>query len=271
MNSLGSDVKNFINGLSPAAPSTSSKFYAEDRDVIEISPHSKKPVSRLGSAKLWTCSSCTFAANPDWKKTCEVCDHKRDSAIEVDPDDADLKIYDTTLDKNVYDYARIWTCKRCTYINFEKDKRCELCSASRNSKHSGKEDPLKYKWLCKVCTYLNDHSADKCLSCNSGKNESGPPDSAAASSQARPGGSKKYSSQWVCEVCSHKNPPNTQICELCENNVENILNDDDDDVVSLPFDGNNRSLSLDGDYFNSTMNPSLTYRSQKAMSTLKVK
>lgn len=122
LNSFGSDVKNFINGLN-VAPSTSS---SRQDDVIEIDPHSGRSVR--GENKLWRCRSCTFSANPDWARKCEICQRRRSDASadhDVEPMevDDDIKIYDTTLDRNVYDYARIWTCKRCTYINFEKDKR----------------------------------------------------------------------------------------------------------------------------------------------------
>lgn len=105
LNSLGSDVRNFIvNGLGPNSPNYNNinnnnnngnsppRYGGADLDesVIEISPppppplqpqshsSSSKPsqqqkVTKLlppisKSSKLWTCRSCTFAANPDWQK-----------------------------------------------------------------------------------------------------------------------------------------------------------------------------------------------------------
>lgn len=74
------------------------------------------------------------------------------------------------------------------------------------------------------------------------------------------------------------------MCELCANDVENLLrdeqydnrpvDDDDDDVVQYDNfmrsrDDLNNSSNNNSDYYNFTMNPSLTYRSQRAMSTIK--
>jgi len=43
----------------------------------------------------------------------------------------DSTVYDTSLTEDIYDYARIWTCKFCTFINFGKDIQCELCLTPR--------------------------------------------------------------------------------------------------------------------------------------------
>lgn len=280
-------MKNFINGLStlpPVIPPTtnggSHHDNSEDRDVIEISPRSGRTITNNHKPeKLWTCRSCTFAANPEWAKACDMCARKRTSDAaasasadnDIIEDDDDIKVYDTTLDKNVYDYARIWTCKKCTYINFGKDKRCELCNSSRNSKNkqatNNNSDPLRNKWLCRSCSYLNEQSADRCLSCSTPKEEKSSSKPAATATMRKSSNSK----EWTCEICAHKNTSKTNVCELCENNVENILNDDEEERRSSinPYDNSNTSSSNGGDYYNSTMNPSLTYRSQKAMSTLK--
>lgn len=267
-----------------------------EREDYERTSSSNRPVAE-STGKLWTCAKCTFAANPDWSKACDVCSWKRDTSSggnnpNEEPDDEDIKIYDTTLDRNLYDYARIWTCKRCTYINFAKDKRCELCNASRNSKSSSKhsssrdsnnnnkqqqqqQSVLTDKWLCKACTYFNDTSTTKCLSCNAPREMSSEAsrssDASKQSGRAGPSGSR-HSKEWVCEICSHRNRANTSVCELCENNEDNLVNTNNNNNNQEPTSSATRSLSLvdSSDYFNATMNPSLTYRSQKAMSTLKV-
>ena len=109
-----------------------------------ISSKDKKDLDK--PFQQWACSACTFAANPEWNTTCEMCAAKRQLASTSsksgmqetgklkrnDEADASVTIYDSSLNEDIYEYARIWTCKQCTFINFEKDKQCELCLAPRN-------------------------------------------------------------------------------------------------------------------------------------------
>lgn len=117
-----------------------------------------------------------------------------------------------------------------------------------------------------MCTYFNDITTDKCLSCNSPK-EISSENKTNQIINSKTSLGIKHTKEWICEICSHRNRANTIICELCEKNVENIINDE---IINSRSSINERSINLESDYFNSTMNPSLTYRSQKAMSTLKV-
>lgn len=108
--------------------------------------------------------------------------------------------------------------------------------------------------------------------CNSAREDTSPA-SSAPTAKAAATSDKENKKAWTCEICSHKNAAGVNVCELCANNVENVLglDDDDDDGDNSPVQSHslNRSLSSTAGDYNSTMNASLTYRSQRAMSTLK--
>ncbi len=111
-------------------------------------------------------------------------------------DRSDETVYDKSLNEFIYDYARIWQCKQCTFINFSKDLECELCLLPRNTANSSQDnskapaaaasatgstnssnfssqsqtsDPqsksIKDRWVCKRCTYFNSNSETKCILC----------------------------------------------------------------------------------------------------------
>ena len=214
--------------------------------------------------------------------------------------DASVTIYDKSLSEDIYEYARIWTCKQCTFINFDKDEKCELCTTPRHRDNTspaiklapnGMQGPRKNKndsinsaeitgdsWVCKTCTYFNLEKTDRCLLCNSSKENS-------ANAHV----------EWSCGICSHKNGPTRDICEVCSNgrdhepmDFETSTNqydnnsrtlkkqhhdDGDDDIEDIYYPRANTS-NAGGDHGTantsraSTMNLSLTYRSQKSKSVI---
>lgn len=137
-------------------------------DIIEIDPITSKPVRKKShepkmlSNNMWVCQVCSYSGNPNWNSQCEMCfsdnanpsviastsaSEKRD-ARDTSPDAPGAKtsqkksavtrnkaddstVYDNSLNEDIYDYARIWTCKFCTFINFNKDIQCELCLTPR--------------------------------------------------------------------------------------------------------------------------------------------
>lgn len=320
-NNITNDVKNFFNGLSP---SNNSSFTNND-DVIEIDPKTNKPV-RVINAKVrkdlnqafnqWTCAKCTFAANSFEKSQCEICSSKRPVSIEkneskVNPyenvrrngeADAGLTVYDTSLNGDIYEYARIWTCKQCTFINFEKDKKCELCLTPREKndnqkasenidtspKTSKNDDALiaTDRWVCRTCTYFNSNKSEKCSLCASSRDKLS---------------TRERQKEWQCPICSHRNSASRDLCDMCSHNpnsetmdyeeadashkgsnqYDNIRkqhNDNECDIDDAYYPRGSggsvqyRSPSSNNTAINSrasTLSPSLTYRSQKAKSIVK--
>ena len=314
---LSNDVKNFISGLGNNANANSRYDYNDNPDVIEIDPKTNKPVKQSSSNKKsspaqpktasnraqsyeqWACKACSFAANPEWNSSCEMCCVKRhDSKInssDKKPSDPDLVVYDTSLNEDIYDYARIWTCKKCTYINFQKDEACELCLSPRGAEPNAKGtapapktneprkselysrvDPAKVnsRWVCRKCTYFNTDGGEECALC-----------SAARERSASKNGAKRV--EWKCAICSHRNKSNTEKCEVCANGKEdqpmetdeksahanqydnvsnnnNNNNNDDEDSDEVVYPKSSKSSRA-----GSSRNLSLTFRSQKAKSIIK--
>ncbi|KAH9119640.1 hypothetical protein LEN26_011529 [Aphanomyces euteiches] len=80
--------------------------------------------------------------------------------------------------------ATQWSCPRCTYLNPDKNHRCELCDATRhpttNAKRTGGDEKQKKRhgkalkqppgddcpWTCQTCTYINDKPGFKCCLCD---------------------------------------------------------------------------------------------------------
>ncbi len=138
-----------------------------DHDIIEIDPITNKPVRKKSnepkilSNNLWVCQVCSYSMNTNWNSKCEMCfsDQNRATGVHgpstsskkvvdttttttttktsteknsVSKNKADdSTVYDNSLNEDIYDYARIWTCKFCTFINFNKDIQCELCLTPR--------------------------------------------------------------------------------------------------------------------------------------------
>ena len=315
-NNITNDVKNFFNGLSPSSNNSND-------DVIEIDTKTNKPVRVINSKvkkdlnksfNQWSCAKCTFAANSLEKASCEMCGWKRTLNIEnneskVNPyenvkrngeADAGLTVYDTSLNGDIYEYARIWTCKQCTFINFEKDKKCELCLTPREKSDDDTKDldekPRSSKsndaliatdrWVCKSCTYFNSNKSEKCSLCASSREKFS---------------KREKKKEWQCPICSHKNNASRELCDMCSHdpnsepmdyeevdasqkgsnqydNVRKQHNDNETDIDDVYYPKGSgggvqyRSPLSSNTTFNSrksTLSPSLTYRSQKAKSIVK--
>ncbi|CAF0703089.1 unnamed protein product [Brachionus calyciflorus] len=253
------DVKQFINGLGSNSNKNSSNL---DDSVIEIDPKTSDPVSK----NIWRCKICTFAANPDWANKCEICNNKRERNDRISPksSDKDSIVYDHTLKEGIYDYARIWSCSECTFINFERDTECELCLAPRKNKSSTQNSPkskentrnLKDKWICKSCTYLNTNNDKKCVLCQTAKEEN----------------EKNFVGSWTCETCAHKNSSKSQTCEVCSFSKDyQQMEVDEPDIQDYDNNYATDYAEFVNSSHNNTLNnnQSLTYRSHKAKSLIK--
>ena len=179
-NDLKLDVKSFLlggfnnnngNNNENAKRSTDNEF----DEIIEIDPRTNSPLKRrtnepkFFSNNSWVCQKCSYSTNPKWIDNCEMCNSKQESTTTVASTSQqkktkspeveiiketksdknkieDITIYDKSLNEDIYDYARIWSCKFCTFINFGKDIQCELCLTPRlatNIKQQPNQPPNK--------------------------------------------------------------------------------------------------------------------------------
>ena len=330
-NSLSTDFKNFISSLnggnssnnsSPPAMKTSTLNQRDDDlDVIEIDPRTNQPVIPISNQRRaetsslaplksankvqtkelqWACGTCTYAANPEWTNKCEICETTRPVATsmtaassamaKIDNDDS-LRIYDNSLNEDIYDYARIWTCSQCTYINFKKDKECELClmprslssnqpSTSQSTNATGikqaNTSSSSNKWICNMCTYLNVKSSKSCALCNSSRENSG--NKAVKSSRLSPDTPPMGTNEWNCDVCGKTNKQNSNMCKVCTNekNRNVIMNDYDnfnDETDEHKIEYRLKMTARDSVKSHrpglNSLSPTATYKSQKAKSIIK--
>jgi len=210
-NNLSNDVKGFLNGFNNTNNNDNNNY---DQDVIEIDTKTNRPMNRpttnenrpsqnnsndantnnIIPSAIWTCKNCSYSTNPIWSKNCEICEEEKQTKNRK----SDETVYDSSLNEFIYDYARIWQCKQCTFINFSKDIECELClkprsgnddaaaaaaensatqsnpssTSSTSSSYSNTTTTtnrdtkmLKDRWVCKRCTYFNSNSESKCILC----------------------------------------------------------------------------------------------------------
>jgi len=87
------------------------------------------------------------------------------------------------------DSSAKWTCKKCTYDNFQKSIKCTIClTPNHNIKYiideikdestsvndltnSSHNDPNEKKWNCLACTYRNWPKSQKCIQCSTPKSQ----------------------------------------------------------------------------------------------------
>jgi hypothetical protein len=139
-------------------------------------------------------------------------------------------------------------------------------------------------WMCKACTYFNSNKSEKCSLCASSRNKFS---------------QKEKQKEWSCPICSNKNSASRELCDMCSHDpksepmdYENV--DASSQKGSNQYDNRERHESdADDAYYpkggggvqfrsplpsssssinsrESTLSPSLTYRSQKAKSTVKI-
>ncbi|XP_014275662.1 calpain-D [Halyomorpha halys] len=147
-------------------------------------------ISRIQSSleRMWTCIKCSYAYNPLWCDTCDICYSARtppsltkpslttvtkdcsnfvsqrnegsnDSSINVD----DLKGLSTSLDSE-------WSCRKCTLVNVASDAACIACGGSKLKSISVNHDLTLRKgefWTCLQCTLKNPLTAQNCQVCKS--------------------------------------------------------------------------------------------------------
>lgn len=159
-NDLKLDVKSFLLGGFNSNGNNENAKRSTDNDfddIIEIDPRTNSTLKRrtnepkFFSNNSWVCQKCSYSTNPKWVDKCEMCHSKPQSSIAASTSQKKqspeveflnekkndrnkkeaIKIYDKSLNEDIYDYARIWSCKLCTFINFSKDIQCELCLTPR--------------------------------------------------------------------------------------------------------------------------------------------
>lgn len=120
-----------------------------------------------------------------------------------------------------------WACRRCTFENWPRSRRCTLCGAFRQTPClvAENESPhidtsnsklLNGGWSCPTCTYDNWAASSRCTQCGTASPIA--PDSKQPptdSSPSPPSLASLSSVKWICPSCTYENWPKSRHCVMC--------------------------------------------------------
>ncbi|XP_045107332.1 calpain-D-like [Portunus trituberculatus] len=138
----------------------------------------------LAEADMWACAFCSFAYNPSWSESCDVCGGQRQSRGAPDSPSAeqaknrevlsqglqeDFQLLTTDLREAGADSPdQAWTCIKCTLVNSGSENACRACGGSKLKSIGYVEDATLKRgecWSCVVCTLKNPIFARRCKAC----------------------------------------------------------------------------------------------------------
>lgn len=145
-------------------------------------------ISRIQSSleRMWTCIKCSYAYNPLWCDTCDICYSARTPPSLTKPslttvtkdcsnfmsqrnegNDSSINIDDV---KGSASNDSEWSCRKCTLVNLASDVACIACGGSKLKSISVNPDLTLRKgefWTCLQCTLKNPLTAQSCQVCKS--------------------------------------------------------------------------------------------------------
>ncbi|XP_069976804.1 calpain-D-like [Penaeus vannamei] len=143
--------------------------------VVDLTRATSQEEYTLDESDMWSCSFCSFAYNPSWSETCDVCSGMRDQ--EVNPKtrevlnqglDEDFQLLTTDLTEEGDSPDQSWTCIKCTLVNPGVENACKVCGGSRLKSICYVDDATLKRgefWTCVVCTLKNPIFARRCKAC----------------------------------------------------------------------------------------------------------
>lgn len=164
--------------------------------VLDLTERKVLIADSLGTKSLqrmWTCIKCSYAYNPIWSRTCDICNSVRTAPSLTEP-----SLITVTKDSVRYslpkeegglangpenhlqqeleedfqyvpsESAEDWTCKKCTLVNSGSEMACVVCGGSKLRSISLFRDMTLRKgefWSCPQCTLKNPFSSLSCQVC----------------------------------------------------------------------------------------------------------
>ncbi|KAK3894566.1 hypothetical protein Pcinc_001721 [Petrolisthes cinctipes] len=143
--------------------------------VVDLTRTTSQEEYTLAEADMWACTLCSFAYNPSWSETCDMCSSVRQH--EVSPKtrevlnqglDQDFQLLTTDLKEEGDSPDQSWTCIKCTLVNSGSENACKVCGGSRLKSICYVDDATLKRgefWTCVVCTLKNPIFARRCKAC----------------------------------------------------------------------------------------------------------
>ncbi|XP_076053464.1 calpain-D-like isoform X2 [Oratosquilla oratoria] len=130
----------------------------------------------LTEADMWACAKCSFAYNPSWSSSCDMCNSTRPNSKLSErtkvvlkqklEDDFQLLTPDIGVAMDSPDQS--WKCIKCTLVNPGSENACKVCGGSRLKSICYVDDATLKRgefWKCVVCTLKNPTFARRCKAC----------------------------------------------------------------------------------------------------------
>lgn len=143
--------------------------------VVDLSRSSSQEDYSLSDSDMWTCSFCSFAYNPSWSESCDVCSGAKEREVSSKTRDVlnqgldeDFQLLTTDLSEEGESPDQSWTCIKCTLVNTGSENACKVCGGSRLKSICYVDDATLKRgefWTCVVCTLKNPIFARRCKAC----------------------------------------------------------------------------------------------------------
>ncbi|VDK43128.1 unnamed protein product [Taenia asiatica] len=120
-----------------------------------------------------------------------------------------------------------WACRRCTFENWPRSRRCTLCEAIRQAPclSAENESPridtsnsklLNGGWSCPACTYDNWAASSRCTQCGTASPTASASKQLSTDSPPSPPSLASLSAvKWTCPSCTYENWPKSKRCVMC--------------------------------------------------------
>ena len=143
--------------------------------VVDLSRSSSQEDYSLSDSDMWTCSFCSFAYNPSWSESCDVCSGAKEREVSAKTRDVlnqgldeDFQLLNTDLSEEGESPDQSWNCIKCTLVNAGSENACKVCGGSRLKSICYVDDATLKRgefWTCVVCTLKNPIFARRCKAC----------------------------------------------------------------------------------------------------------
>ncbi|XP_021927685.1 calpain-D-like isoform X2 [Zootermopsis nevadensis] len=214
------DLTKSSNGNINSTSATSSSPVANHNAQLSASSsNASSETSNSSIDRMWTCTKCSYAYNPLWSDSCDICNSVRSppsltepSLITVTKDSVRYtppKRDDSEESEGVNNndpLALVLPGPTATLATLEQD----LDDDFQFLPGDGSSSPgttCEQEWTCKKCTLVNSGTAMACVVCGGSKLRS---ITMVEDMTLRKG------EFWSCVQCTLKNPLNTQSCMACK-------------------------------------------------------
>ncbi|KAK6637651.1 hypothetical protein RUM44_008073 [Polyplax serrata] len=180
--------------------------------------------------RMWTCVKCSFAYNPIWSDSCDICNSFRSppsltepSLITVTKDSVIYTPVRETSDCNPHATQRNrmknnlnlnWSSNMNSTVVVNSKQDYPLLSVGDNLNRTFEVDALEpEKWTCKKCTLENERKSLVCVACGGSK---------VRSLSVEQELTLKKGEFWTCSQCTLKNSNSSTICLACKSNKNSL-------------------------------------------------